>query len=201
MARPSRRLRRIGKWIALSVVALFACLHIASIWFLAGLWITPKSAIGIGRGAVWLVFDSSPRRLPDWDLLVGRAAWSEDFCWWFGQSGIYGVGQLTLPLWIPALILAVPTAWLWLQDHQRSRPGRCPTCGYDLRGLSNSAVCPECGTACSGSDLLPTDSATGSGLVHAPSQSPSKLGALPGEPEAGRPNDPAKERARKETRQ
>jgi hypothetical protein len=24
--------------------------------------------------------------------------------------------------------------------------GECPTCGYDIRGLSGTTVCPECGT-------------------------------------------------------
>jgi hypothetical protein len=31
--------------------------------------------------------------------------------------------------------------------HRRLRAGRCPACGYDLRGNSQATRCPECGAA------------------------------------------------------
>jgi hypothetical protein len=65
---------------------------------------------------------------------------------WDYFSGYWG---LSLPLWIPFLLFAVPTALLWRRDHiatKRARIGRCPLCGYDRRGLAADAKCPECGT-------------------------------------------------------
>ena len=52
---------------------------------------------------------------------------------------------LTLPLWIPLALAAIPTLALWRRD-RRPGPGHCPTCHYNLTG-NTSGVCPECGTA------------------------------------------------------
>lgn len=56
-----------------------------------------------------------------------------------------GEESLTLPIWLPFLIIAVPTAFLWHHDRRRKfKPGRCQNCGYNLTG-NISGVCPECG--------------------------------------------------------
>ena len=50
-----------------------------------------------------------------------------------------------LPLWLPLLLIAAPTAWLWRTD-RRAKSWQCPKCRYDLRGL-DGGVCPECGAS------------------------------------------------------
>ncbi len=59
-----------------------------------------------------------------------------------------------VPLWLPLLLIAAPTAWLWYTD-RRAKPWQCATCRYDLRGLNvraesgptaGNGVCPECGS-------------------------------------------------------
>ncbi|MCP4590956.1 MAG: hydrogenase maturation nickel metallochaperone HypA [bacterium] len=58
--------------------------------------------------------------------------------------------RAALPLWMVALTMAVPTAFLWWRD-RRWPPGRCQFCGYDLTA-NTSGVCPECGSAINESD-------------------------------------------------
>ena len=50
---------------------------------------------------------------------------------------------LQIPLWMPLLLIASVTAWLWRLDRPPPPPGHCP-CGYDLTG-NESGTCPECG--------------------------------------------------------
>ena len=51
--------------------------------------------------------------------------------------------RFLIPLWIPLLLIAAPTAGLWRTD-RRAKPWQCPKCRYDLRGL-DGGVCPVCG--------------------------------------------------------
>jgi hypothetical protein len=51
--------------------------------------------------------------------------------------------QLSIPLWIPFVLTAIPTAFLWWRDRP-CKLGHCQNCGYDLTG-NVSGRCPECG--------------------------------------------------------
>ena len=58
----------------------------------------------------------------------------------------WGTGT-AVPLWMPlaasgGLTLAFGAPSIF---RRRKRPGHCPACGYDLRGLPAGASCPECG--------------------------------------------------------
>ena len=61
------------------------------------------------------------------------------------QPGRFDRGHI--PLWLPFILIALPTALLWHRDRKPKRypPGHCKTCGYDLTG-NESGTCPECGT-------------------------------------------------------
>jgi hypothetical protein len=70
------------------------------------------------------------------------------FIWMPSTQGANVVRVVTVPLWIPLIVVAVPTGVLWSADRRATRremAGRCPTCGYDRSGLAD-AKCPECGT-------------------------------------------------------
>jgi hypothetical protein len=56
--------------------------------------------------------------------------------------------QWSVPLWLPALLLAALPAWRLVtrvRRVKRRRQGSCPSCGYDLRATPDR--CPECGYA------------------------------------------------------
>lgn len=65
-----------------------------------------------------------------------------------GRLAHYSYDTVGFPLWLPALITALPPI-LWLRRRRNQTRRRaadlCPRCGYDLRGLSGR--CPECETA------------------------------------------------------
>jgi hypothetical protein len=52
--------------------------------------------------------------------------------------------SIEIPLWLPFLLFAIPTARLSFLDRPFP-PRSCQNCGYDLTG-NVSGVCPECGT-------------------------------------------------------
>ena len=59
----------------------------------------------------------------------------------------HGSDVVLLPLWLPFLILFIPTLLLWRRDHRKPRSGFCRGCDYDLTG-STTGRCPECGASC-----------------------------------------------------
>jgi hypothetical protein len=67
------------------------------------------------------------------------------FEWWLRTfSRSLPGSEVSVPLWMPFLLVAAPTMFLWLRDRRRVLPGHCGQCGYDLTG-NTSGVCPECG--------------------------------------------------------
>ncbi len=155
-----RRARRIAKWTGLTLALLIAAAWIVSLWW----WcvysrISPTEfrSAGLARGA--LVYSRSffsqssgvtqarwrAVRLPDPHNL-GLPP-SEAASLYMGLPrgrSVSGSLYVIVPLWIPFVVLAIPTAWLFWTDRRARRVGHC-RCGYDLAGLPANAACPECG--------------------------------------------------------
>ena len=86
----------------------------------------------------WLVFQRlrSPRLwIPRYRDISGKTPWT---------NSPYRYRSVHVPLWIPFLLFAMPTVFLWWLDRRRIPPGHCQKCGYNLTG-NVSGVCPECG--------------------------------------------------------
>jgi hypothetical protein len=67
---------------------------------------------------------------------------------WWPTVNLGNYSVVIVPLWIPLLLIALPTARVWWLDRRRPALGHCTRCGYDLTG-NVSGRCPECGTATS----------------------------------------------------
>jgi hypothetical protein len=139
------RTRRVLKWVGTMGCALFAVAWIASLFwtvtYIGGgqaLWTEP-GAVNIRRRVGWLTQTSG------WFLGRTTDARVES---WLPRAKPIGTSRrfrLIVPLWIPFVVLAVPTALLWSLDRRRIPPGHCRKCGYNLTG-NVSGICPECGT-------------------------------------------------------
>ena len=58
--------------------------------------------------------------------------------------------EMTIPIWMPLLVLAIPAMILWQRHFRYRRTVRinnCPECHYSLTGLPAGSACPECGKA------------------------------------------------------
>lgn len=143
MPRRRSRIRRFAKWTALLFCAAIIIADIASGW--RAFWVAyiPDKAyfVALSHGR----------------LRVGRVAWSSKmrphFRAWSSEQVEWGyqwkplrLGSSTvfIPLWMPLLVCAGLTGFLWWRDRP-SPPGYSDHCGYDLTG-NISGVCPECGS-------------------------------------------------------
>ncbi len=52
-----------------------------------------------------------------------------------------------IPHWLPFILVALPTTFMFYRDRKRIPPGHCKTCGYNLMGAEHER-CPECGETC-----------------------------------------------------
>lgn len=69
-----------------------------------------------------------------------------DVLWWSAVGSYAGPDEIRVPLWMPIVVFAIPTAYAWYRCRRRPSPDQCSKCGYDLAGIE-AHVCPECGKA------------------------------------------------------
>lgn len=161
--------RRRVKWVGAGVSLIIGATLVSSVFLRVGVGKgTPEDEVIVtvellrgGLSINW--FD--PREIPDFGTIRVRAEANregesspfvdDDNSWRLHAqaetylklpiSPIVQNGYIFIPLWLPLLLIAAPTAYLWYID-RRAKPWQCATCRYDLRGL-DGGVCPECGEA------------------------------------------------------
>jgi hypothetical protein len=161
--RPRPRLRKTAKWVGVLVCAVIAGVLAASYRWSAAAALDREtglrrfvSLLYINKAAVSYVsqevqphhlrLNIHPEQPTGFRAEVSRAF--SGAVWRPHVESRPGWTQVSLPLWLPLLLIAIPTALLWRRDHiltKRAKAGRCSKCGYDRAGLAQTKPCPECG--------------------------------------------------------
>jgi len=144
-----RRWRSTGKWAGAALVATLLVLWIGSARFMVWSKLRDDFALSVQSGCLVVLVDGSGQFLGETGFeFTGH---DRTFEWWFWSEWIQWnplMAVVFIPIWFIALLVALPTAWLWCRDRRRAT-GLCIKCGYDLRGADHAA-CPECGAAVHG---------------------------------------------------
>jgi len=152
-----RRAAAVLRWVLTALAGVALLMWIASGWMYGAWRSTSSDSIAFvlkGRAEVYI----SPRPAPGFKVLgpppSGLSAGRVSRLWMWDQSwqlvprlrvGNFGVHAVA-PLWLPLLVLGIPSALLWRSRVVRLKTN-CRFCDYDLRGLAAGAPCPECGKA------------------------------------------------------
>jgi hypothetical protein len=157
--RTARLLRWTGAAVCgLLIVAMVACLRWSvNVSYRSAHWDEGRfQSVAVESGALqYLRFfpvDIAPPAGLDMEVSPASGPWRWR-PWWF-TPGTFVV----LPLWLPLVIVGVPTSFLWYRARPsaaRRHAGLCPKCGYDRRGIDAARPCPECGAAPTAGRLRP----------------------------------------------
>lgn len=160
--------RDVAKRVGFGLSVLLAAAWGVSIFFSVGYSTADDESISARKGCLsWGRFEGPPDELADFvaagELFRGWHVRSQSF--FDGRKNLASFGIVppsdestgdwqnpnitihitTLPLWLPFLLFALPTAYLWCTDFHRAKPGHCITCKHNMTG-NDSGKCPECGT-------------------------------------------------------
>ncbi len=140
--KPSRT-RRVAKWTGVAACVVIAVAWMISLRPVGGLsgygW--PNLMVAVSNGEIRLIRGLPFRGPVHSNRFEPGVVWLPH--WRFDMNA--RTQFITLPLWLPFLLTAIPTVILWRRD-RRIPPGHCQRCGYDLTG-NVSGRCPECGSA------------------------------------------------------
>jgi hypothetical protein len=150
----AHRCIRIAKWVGVSLCCALISLGIRSFIVIDRYrWLNNDLQLdsSIQQGGLTIAFckpyvDISPNSWRTFDnrsLTVDSPIWFPFYSSQVGPAPSFSL--IALPLWLPILIVAIPTYLMWRKDHNRPRKGQCIKCRYDLTG-NTSGICPECGT-------------------------------------------------------
>ena len=156
---------RLTKWSLTAACILTALAWLPSRWVCPWVSITngrTNYSFGIGYCSVLVQqHHDTDKATEGWRIEVD--VWSSSWeSLWFWVPAITSLGgtetspgfsmrTLVLPLYIPLLILSIPTAYLWLprlraiRSNRRRRRNVCPRCAYSQLSLPPNSRCPECG--------------------------------------------------------
>jgi predicted RNA-binding Zn-ribbon protein involved in translation (DUF1610 family) len=149
--KPHPRIRKTVKWGGAVVSVLVVVLWVGSGWWTVG-YVSPSGdwvEVSVGSLGICHGFHTPGATAPSPGWFVHRE--KPLLLWFFGwYSQPHWALWFFVPLWVPAAATLLATAAAWRLDalaRRRAKAGHCPKCGYDLRGLREGAVCPECGAA------------------------------------------------------
>lgn len=129
------------------VLALaFGGLWLASVWWWMRWEPAQGYAIMVSRGAIGL---GRPVKPPGARMgnTITDAPMGEPMRWRTYRSSTWFHNTTWRPLWWPTAACGALTAAMFAVHRLRRRaPWACAACGYDLRGLTAGAKCPECGS-------------------------------------------------------
>jgi hypothetical protein len=118
------RVRRIVKWGGLVATVLVAGAYVASVWWTVAWSSAYERGVGVGRGAVALLWRFPLPRLlamgddPYLDFSfrdpgLSISTFGFGFCWWPFKGRASHCDYVAIPLWMPLVLIAAPTVWLW----------------------------------------------------------------------------------------
>jgi len=85
--------------------------------------------------------DARSNPIPNGGMLIASGGPNIHLLIWRPMARGFALDTL---FWAACIAAATSAAQMWIKALRRRRTA-CPTCGYDLRGLTPGTLCPECG--------------------------------------------------------